>query len=228
MVQNVNLESGRGRRWRGTKCSFRRVLVKRRVKGAKPWASLASGGLATAPDKLGQRRNERLAGDAQTAAQIIPERHGVLCTGLGKAEEGITAIASGVTAGSAADLAAGDLAADVVLGAVSMQWDFRPVQHHQQLGLVGVEPLQQAIQRNESGAVAEDAIEPGAQHHTAALAGIGPINLEIGVEVPDQLTNVLLSRTVQIRERVQLVHQPFVNGGEKFPRIVGQKFPTSF
>ena len=104
-----------------------------------------------------------MAGDAQTAAQIIPECHAVLCTDLGKAEESVMAIASGVTAGPAADLAAGDLAADVVLGA--LQWDFGPVQHHQQRGLVGVEPLQQAIQRNESGAVAEDAIEPGAAPH---------------------------------------------------------------
>jgi hypothetical protein len=41
-----------------------------------------------------------------------------------------------------------------------MQRDLRPLQHHQQLGLVGVQPRQQAIQRDEAGAAAEDAIEP--------------------------------------------------------------------
>jgi hypothetical protein len=70
---------------------------------------------------------------------------------LGKAEKGIAAIASGVAASSGASLSAGDLAADVVFGAVGMKRDLWPVQHHQQLGLVGVEALQQSIQRNQKG-----------------------------------------------------------------------------
>src|ERR1700733_9183951 len=76
------------------------------------------GGLTTAPDELRQRRNERLARDAQTAAQIIPECDAVLGAGLGKPKEALPAIAPGVAASSSAALAAGHLAADVVLGAL--------------------------------------------------------------------------------------------------------------
>src|SRR5450432_2730319 len=155
-------------------------------RGKTPGRALISGGLAPASDELRQRRDKRLAGGAQTATEIMPERHAVLVAGLGEAEEGITAVASGVAACSAADLAAGDLAADVVLGAIGMQRYLRPVQHHQQLGLVGMQPLQQSIQRDEAGAAAEDAIEPRAQRRTAVFAGVGPVNLEIGVEVPDE------------------------------------------
>src|ERR1700743_2235419 len=79
-----------------------------------------SGGLPADTDELLQRRNERLARDAQTAAQIIPECDAVLGAGLGKPKEAIPAIAPGVAASSSADLAAGHLAADVVLGAVGV------------------------------------------------------------------------------------------------------------
>jgi hypothetical protein len=48
-----------------------------------------------------------------------------------------------------------------------------------------------------------------AQHQTATFAGIGPIDLEISVEVPDQLADTLLSRPMQIGESVELMHQPF-------------------
>ena len=127
-----------------------------------------------APDLLRQRLNERLARDAQTDTQIIPESHAKLGTGLGEAAEGIAAIAPCIAAGSDADFATDHLTTDVVLGAVGMQWDFRPLQHPQQLGLVGMEPLQQSIQCDEAGA-AEDAIESGTYRETTAFAGIGPI-----------------------------------------------------
>jgi hypothetical protein len=102
--------------------------------------------------------------------------------GLGEPEEGIAAIASVVAARSGADLAADHLTADIALGAIGVQRDFRSLQHHQQLGLVGVQPLQQSIQRDVTGAAAKDAVEPGAQRQTTALARVGPIDLEIGVE----------------------------------------------
>jgi len=152
-------------------------------------------------------RDERVAGNAEPASEIIPERHTVLGAGLGDAEESVAAIASGVAAGSGADLTAGDLTADVVLGPIGMQWDVRLLQHPQQLGLVGMQPRQQPIQRDEAGAAAEDAIEPRAQHLATAFAGAGSISLEIGVEVPNQLAHALLSGPMQIREGVQLVHQ---------------------
>ena len=40
----------------------------------------------------------RLALHAQAAAEIVPERNAMLGAGLGKAKEGIAAIASGVAA----------------------------------------------------------------------------------------------------------------------------------
>jgi hypothetical protein len=39
--------------------------------------------------------------------------------------------------------------------------DFRPFQHHQQFGLVGVQPRQQAVQRHEAGAAEENTVEAG-------------------------------------------------------------------
>ena len=110
--------------------------------GQNPGHALVSGGLAAASDELQRRRNERLTGDAQSAVEIVPERHAMFCAGLGEAEEGVATIASGVAASSCTDLAAGHLAADVVLGAIGVQRDFRPFQHHQQLGLVGPQPRQ--------------------------------------------------------------------------------------
>jgi hypothetical protein len=37
----------------------------------------------------------------------------------------------------------------------------------------------------------------------------GPVNLEIGVDVPNELAHPLLSRAMQIGENVELRHQPF-------------------
>ena len=62
-----------------------------------------------------------------------------------------------------------------------MQWRLRSVEHHQQLGLVGVEARQQTIQRDETGAATKDTIESRAQRQTAACTRIGAIRLEIGI-----------------------------------------------
>ena len=59
--------------------------------------------------------------------------------------------------------ALGDLAADVVLRAVGVERDFGPVEHHQQFGLVGVQPGEQAVEGDEAGPALEDAVEAGAQ-----------------------------------------------------------------
>jgi len=55
------------------------------------------------------------------------------------------AVTAGIGLGAVADLTLGHLAADVVLRAVGLQRDLWMVEHHQQLGLVGVQPLEQAI-----------------------------------------------------------------------------------
>ena len=59
------------------------------------------------------------------------------------------------------------MTADIAFGAVGVQRDVRAVELHQQLGLVGVRPCEQAIDGGEAGAAAEDAIEAGA--HFAAV-----------------------------------------------------------
>src|ERR1700691_3969105 len=100
------------------------------VRGAKARADLGLSGLTAAADELRQRWNERLPRDVQTAAQIIPESHAMLCAGFGKAEEGIPAIASAVAARPGTDLAADHLTADVVFRAVGVKRYLRPVQHH--------------------------------------------------------------------------------------------------
>src|SRR5271166_1108576 len=77
---------------------------------------------------------------------------------------------------------------------------------------------QQAVQRGEAGAAAEDAIKPGTQGERPALAGPGPVSFEIGIEFPDQTTNALLSGAVLVSERVQLMHQSFrVNPAQRVP-----------
>ena len=99
--------------------------------------------------------------------------------------------------------------ADVALGAIGVERYVRAIEHHQQLGLVGVQPREQAIQRDEAGASMEDALEAGTQLATAPRGGVGAIRLEIIVEAPDQRAHALLSGAVQIGEGVQLVYQPF-------------------
>src|SRR5260370_42459736 len=116
------------------------------ARGAKARGELDLSGLAAAADELRQRRNERLAGHAQAAAQIIPECDAMLCAGLGKPKEGIPAIASAIAAGPGADLAPDHLTTNVVFRAVGVKRYLRPVQHHQQFGLVGMQSLQQPIQ----------------------------------------------------------------------------------
>ena len=61
--------------------------------------------------------------------------------------------------------------ADVALGAIRVERYVRAIEHHQQLGLVGVQPREQAIQRDEADASLEDALEAGMQFATAPRGG---------------------------------------------------------
>src|SRR6202034_2287712 len=116
-------------------------------------------------------RNAEAARDTEPVTEIVPERHAQFGAGFAEAEEGITAISSQIAACSGADLPTGDLATDIVFGAVGVQRDLRPFQHPQQFGLVGMQPRQQAIQRDEAGAAAKDAVEPRAQTTFARCLG---------------------------------------------------------
>ena len=92
---------------------------------------------------------------------------------------------------------------------IGIQRRLGAVEHHQQLGLVGMQPREQAIEGDEAGAAAEDAIEPRPQCEAAAFLGVSLVCLESGIEVPDHFTHLLLGGTIVIGEGVQLVHQPF-------------------
>ena len=102
-----------------------------------------------------------------------------------------------------------------------MERDFRPFQHHQQFGLIGMQPRQQAIQRDEAGAAKEDAVEACAQRGRPAFAGFQLVRLEVRVEVPDETTNPRLGGAMLVVERIQLMHQPFrVNPAQRMPADV--------
>jgi hypothetical protein len=62
-----------------------------------------------------------------------------------------------------------------------------------------------AIQGDEAGAATEDAVKPRAQCEPASFAWIGSVDLEVGVELPDQVAHVLLSGTLLIAEEVDTV-----------------------
>lgn len=165
--------------------------------------------MAAAANEIGHRGQRRLRDEADTITELRPERDAEFCAGAHQAEERISAVAAGVAAGAAADFALDDVAADVTLRAVGVQWNVRPVEHHQQFGLVGKQPFEQAIQGGEPGAAREDAIGTGS--HLAASLGRrrGAERLEIGVEPPDQRADALLCGAMKGGERVEPMHQPF-------------------
>src|ERR1700704_2020247 len=73
---------------------------------------------ATLSDELREVGDGWVAGDDEPGAEVVPERDAELGAGLGEAEEGIAAVAAGIAARAAADLAFGHLAADVGFRAV--------------------------------------------------------------------------------------------------------------
>jgi hypothetical protein len=99
-------------------------------------------------EQLRQRRNEGCVFDGEAVGEIIPEADFEFGAGLGERDENVAAIAAVVAAGAAAEATPGDVGADVVFGSVGMQRDFRAIEHPEQFGLVGVEPRQQPVERD--------------------------------------------------------------------------------
>jgi len=89
-----------------------------------------------------------------------------------------------------------------------VQRDFWPIEHHQQFGFVGMQPLQQAIEGGKADATPEDTVEACPQFAAAARRRLGATGFEVGVKPPDQATDKLLRRAVRVGERLQFVHQP--------------------
>jgi hypothetical protein len=82
------------------------------VRGQKLWRLWRPG---SGEDQFGQ--------DRQSCTEVVPERDFEFGAGLDDAEEGVTAIAADIAAGTAAELAPGHVAADVVLRSVGVQRD---------------------------------------------------------------------------------------------------------
>ena len=163
--------------------------------------------MGSCEDDVGQTLDGLSVWDSKSVAKVVPECDFELGAGLSEAEEGIAAIPPDVAAGTGADLAAGDVAADVVFRSVGVQRDFGSVEHHQQLGLVGVEPREQAVEGDEAGLARKDAVEPRPQGNLALFGGRTTIGLKITVEVPDQLADAGLGGAVLRGEGIELVNQ---------------------
>jgi hypothetical protein len=83
------------------------------------------------------------------------------------------------------------------------------VEHGQQLGLVGVQPLQQAIQTDEASTKAKYVVEPSTELIAPAWCRGNAVVFQIGIELPDQRADTVLGGALVVGERVELVHQPF-------------------
>ncbi len=118
---------------------------------------------------MAERLDDRMPRHLESASQIIPDRDSEFGAGFGETQKCIPAITAAFTHRSRADLPPRDATTDVVLLPVGVKRYFRPLQHHQQLGLVGVQPRQQPVQRGEAGVAEEDA----AIRRWLALAGAG-------------------------------------------------------
>src|SRR5713226_2430941 len=118
-----------------------------------------SGCRAGSADEFREVGDGSVSGDIEPGTERIPEGDAELGAGFGEAEEGIPAVASGIAAGAAADFAFGEVAADVVFGAVGVEWDLRVIEHHQQFGFIGMQPGEQSIEGGKAGLALKDPVE---------------------------------------------------------------------
>ena len=88
-----------------------------------------------------------------------------------------------------------------------MERDLRPVEHHQQFGLVGTQAADQPVEGGKAGLALEDAIEAEAQCGLAASRGVVPVGLEVAIEPPDETANRLLGAAMLVGEGVELVNE---------------------
>ena len=100
-----------------------------------------SGGLAPTADKVWQIRHDRLAGNAEAIAKVVPECEAKFGSGArinprNASRQSRPARLRVPTT----DLALGDMETDVALGAIGVERYLRPIEHHQQLRLFGVQP----------------------------------------------------------------------------------------
>src|SRR5262249_5630960 len=147
--------------------------------------------------------------DVQPGAEVIPESNAQFEASLCQADEAVAASTTDVAARAAADLAPGYLSANVIFRSIGVERDFGTLEHHQQLGLVFVQPFEQTIERDETGLKREDGVEPGLQDRLASLGRTATVGLQSAVVLPDQLSDVALGRAVFVGEGIELVNEAF-------------------
>jgi hypothetical protein len=98
------------------------------------------------------------ARDVQPGAEVIPESNAQFKASLCPDDEAVAAITTDGTVGAAADLAPGYLSANVIFRSIGVERDFGTLEHHQQLGLVFVQPFEQTVERDEAGLKRKDAV----------------------------------------------------------------------
>jgi len=94
-----------------------------------------------------------------------------------QSEESVAAVAAIGATSAATDLSLGDMEADVPLGAIGVKRYLWPIEHPQQFWLVGVQPREQTVERDESGASVDDAVEACTQLAMAPRSGCRAIHL---------------------------------------------------
>ena len=157
------------------------------------------------PDDVREIWNFGLPGETQPRAQVIPEPYAQFEACFCQAEERVAAVSPDIASGPTANLALRDLAANVIFRAVGVKGNFRPFEHQQQFGLIGMEALKQSVEGDEAGLLREDAIKPRRQGRLASFAGGEPIGLEIAVQSPDQPADFALGAAVLIGEGIELM-----------------------
>lgn len=165
--------------------------------------------MGAGPEEIREIGDGGLVGDVEAIAEVVPEREAEPGCGAHEAEESVAAVAAAGHLGAAADLAPGDVQADVALGAIGVERDLRAVEHGQQFRLVGVQACKQAVEGGKTGASSEDAIEADAQLASSPRTGIGAVGLEVGVKPPDQIADMRLRDPMPVGEGIEPVHQPF-------------------
>jgi hypothetical protein len=85
-----------------------------------------------------ERLDDPVSGHLERAGQIVPDCDAELVAGLGEAQESVATIAADSAACPGADLSC-HVAPDIVFRSFGVERDLRPVQHYQQLSLVGMQ-----------------------------------------------------------------------------------------
>src|SRR5215468_5578856 len=90
----------------------------------------------------------------------------------------IAAVGTRVTAGATANLSPCHLSANVIFRSIGVERNLGTLEHHEQFGLLFVQPNEQTVECDESGLELEDAIEPCQQYGLASLSRTATVSLQ--------------------------------------------------